>query len=285
MEQEKLFIVAKIDEVNGKVFLFSRLLKKNEKKFLSNVVPAKYIGGINAWNLEIGDVVGCKKSGSIEIPTPKYLKHVRQYKDKKTLPLNFWQPVRVYPSLKNIIMTTEHDKTYGIGRDGSAVDTSVCRSYMPLPGEDWECLPLRIASENCIVWYPLNRVSKVITLLEKNANDKLVFKVREVSGDVVLSEAEVDPEIISTYKRKGIVRMEYLFPIDKFDTFELSNSELSKEQIASLAGVFVIEKKLTEEEEDDITNYNYIHSDPNAGFYSFLDSEKVDSNAVGRVEA
>lgn len=289
--KEVLFMVAKIDKTRsnrnwgtGKVYLYPRLLDPNEKKYLNDVVSSKVMTGPRAWDLNIGDVIGCMANGSIDIDIPNGLRHIKRFKGKTKTTLNFWLPVRVYPSVKNLIITDEGVGKYGLAKDGSLVD-STFTSSRALPGEEWECLPLEISPDNKIVWYPLKRLSKVTNELRKTKDGEYTYCIQEISGDIVLSEAMVNPEIIHTHPEAGIIRMEIFFPIDRYETIETENGVIPTKQIPGLAGMVVIEKKINEEDERAITNYNYMDSSHITGYYSLLDGEKVDTQSIERVEA
>ena len=286
-QEERLFIVAKIDKVknpkdfgSGRVFLFNRMLRRKERRYLNDAVTTKALDGVQAWELNVGDAITCIPSGSIEKDIPKHLQHLKKFKGMKTTTLNFWLPIRMYPSLRNLIIAKN-----GLAKDGSLLDISYSSAKAQL-GEEWECMPIAISKDNQIIWYPMKRISKITTNLEEDEDGKILYCVQEVTGDTILSKVLVDPEVIHTHPREGIERIEYLFPIDRYDEVELDDgSVLKKEQIPSLAGVLVIEKKLTKEKEDAITKYSFMDGDPNAGYYNLMDEEIVDSGEIRRAIA
>lgn len=289
--KEKIFVVAKIDKAGDKkpwseekAYLYSRLLEHDERRFLTDIVSSGVMSGPKAWDLAVGDVIACVPNGSIEKDIPASLKHVRRFEGMDKTTLNFWLPTKVYPSVKNLIITDECVDGHGLAKDGSLIDTTYLTSST-MPGEEWECAPMEISLDNQIVWCPLKRLSKVKNELVKDEDGKYMFCVREISGNVVLTEAMVDPEIIHTHPKKGVIRMEMFFPIDKYDLIETKSGIIPKEHIPSLAGMLIIEEKINEEEENAITNYNYMDRDHITGFHSVLDVEKVDSAEISRVEA
>jgi hypothetical protein len=293
MQKEQLFIVVKIDQTKnlkeygnaGKVFLYNRMLHPRERKYFVDVVTTRALVGVHAWDLNVGDAIACIPNGSIERDIPEHLKHLKKFKGLKKTTLNFWLPVRIYPSLKNLIIAGECNDKYSVAKDGSYLDTSYS-SARALPDEEWECMPIAISADNQIVWFPTKRVSKVAASIKEDTDGKLRYCVQEISGDMVLSEVMVDPEVIHTRPEKGIERIEYLFPIDRYDGVKLDNgTELLKEQIPSLIGVLVIERKITKENEDAITKCSFMDRDPIAGYYSLMDKEGVDLREISHVEA
>lgn len=288
-QKEHLFIVARIDKFkqvkdwgpSGRVLLSDRIVAYSEKRFLVDIISSKAFTSIDPWDLKVGDTIGCIPNGSMEIALPAHLKLIKKYQDQDTTTIYYWMPVVTYPSLSNLIMSDEFEDEYRLARDGSLIDSSFSASRAQ-SGEEWECTPTEISPDNRIVWYPSKRLSKVV-VEPINIKDKIVYDVKHISGDVVLSRTQVKPDVIATHPRKGIIRVQYIFPIDKFEEVETQDGTVTRDQIPTLTGMLIIDQKITEDIENGISNYSYVDCDRFSGFHSYLDSEAVNSEELKNV--
>ncbi|MFA7709909.1 MAG: hypothetical protein WCY30_02255 [Candidatus Neomarinimicrobiota bacterium] len=224
MEKEQLFIVSKVIVGHGgdkKVFL----AKTTKSTFCRDVVLRRCL---DTWNLELGDVIGCLPAGELKVRGDLIF---------------LWIPVKMYEKIGNHVISEIYDRDAGhvFSKTGCRIDAGY-ESRRALSGQEWQCRVMEIYN-NEPVYYPLQLISTVQVDIQHDNDGHVVYVIRRMSGEKVISSAIRVRAIVDSCTIVGSKILErYVFPVHQLETIQ--GSVFTSQEIAGeLSGCLIIERE------------------------------------------
>ena len=254
----KNFIVAKIEKVRNshrfgtqKVFLCDRMLHKNEFIFMADKIDNRALVGPRAWEFKIGDVVRAYLVGTFVPPDGKS-------------ELRMWLPVEVSQSVRDLVLSKNVEiidgEVFRLSTDGELISSDYSASVAQ-KGQRWECTAIAIINDR-VVWYPWRMMKTVVATPRKNSDGRIYFSVREISGEIAVSDTvdispDIETDIISDTPERTIIRERYHYPVASF-----------KDGVPVMAGFVEREVKYEKGLESDDKDLDYIPMGASSAHFS-----------------